>query len=422
MTTGSIILHDICVTGNLVEYFFEVTGSAQQYFNGKVFFCEYDEPMDDVPKSILSIPFVGSLVALAWLNNWGLWVDELDRTYYDSLKWVKWAYQEMYDKVNLSGRLIPSKFIDNAITYTHKKILLFGGGIDAHASFIRHYDDISHIINIQGWFSTLQSIDEGANADKAHCQVVANENKKSFKYVRSNFACIVKNSLINKKFKKVLKDEWWHAFLHAMAFISITIPIAYKLNISNILIGSSLTVGANYTCASYITTDSEFKYARNGMTIHDAFELSRQQKASIIVAFQKHANRVYPLKVCSFNDCNCCACEKCFRSIIEIVAEGGNPLDFGFNIHDSLKEHWQRVIDNRLALWAVESENEKYWRESASAMRQNYDKIIDKEFVDWFLTYDFIGQKKKKLYEYYRTNFFSILKRKLHLFISKESL
>ena len=46
-------------------------------------------------------------------------------------------------------------------------------------------------------------------------------------------------------------------------------------------------------------------------------------------------------------------------------------------------------------------------------MQETYENIEDKEFVDWFLNYDFIGERKKALRKYYKNNFFKIIKRKI---------
>ena len=413
MIVDSIILRDICVKNNFVEYKFEATGEAAKYFKNNILFCEYNKDISDVPKSILSIPFIGSFIALSWLENFSFWVDEIDRTYYDAIRNLKIAYQEMYQECPLRGRLIASKIIDNQIERSSNKILLFGGGVDAHTSFVRHINEISHIINIQGWFKSLQSEDRAADADFSHCINVTKQNNKEFLYVRSNFAQVVNAQLINKEFGSLLHDQWWHGLQHSMAFISITIPIAYKFGISDLIIASSYTVGDNKSCASFVTTDSEFKFAKNGNVLHDAFELSRQDKTHVLVEYQKKINKDYPIKVCSFNDKNCCECEKCFRTVLAIVAEGGDPEKFDFHMSESLKNHWSNVVEKRLALWGIEKEF-KYWiSTSTETMRLNYENLPNHEFIDWFLNYDFVKNKKRLLRKYYKDNFFSILRRKL---------
>ena len=61
------------------------------------------------------------------------------------------------------------------------------------------------------------------------------------------------------------------------------------------------------------------------------------------------------------------------------------------------------------------NESISHWPHIIKRMKENYDLIKDKEFVDWFLSFDFAKAKRKGLWHYYRHNFFSILKRKLHL-------
>ena len=141
-----------------------------------------------------------------------------------------------------------------------------------------------------------------------------------------------------------------------------------------------------------------------------------------MVDYQKKSGKPYPVWVCSFIDKNCCECEKCFRTILEIVAEGGDIHNFGFEIESSLKEHWENVFERKLYGFGVEGEKKKHWPDSIKRMKENYAKIEEKEFVDWFLNYDFIGERKKALRKYYRDNFGSILKRKIVEYREKEIL
>ena len=232
--------------------------------------------------------------------------------------------------------------------------------------------------------------------------------------MKSNFAVVI-GSQFDKQFSKVLGDTMWHGFLHSMAFIGIAIPIAYQAGIEEILIASSLTIGLNYHCASNLTTDSEFCFANSGYTTHDGFELNRQDKMSVIVKHQKEIGRPYFMRVCSFNDHNCCECEKCFRTILGIIAEGGDIHDFGFNIQGPLKDHWIDVLERKAVLMSFKSEKFIHWPHIKKRMLENYDIIADKDFVDWFLSFDFDKAKRDGLRRYYYQNFFKILKRKLHM-------
>lgn len=411
----NIILDSIEVKRNVVLYNFSCSKELEAMFRTRQMFLEYQEDMSAVPQSMLSIPFIASILGVAWLENANIYVDELDRTYYYALREVREAYRDMYDLANLKGRVVPCRIVENRIETSKESLLLFGGGVDAHCSYLRNRDSVSRIMNIQGWFQSIDGQDKAADADRNHCHDVASRMNLSFDYVRSNFARVVNSKVFNEKHQKLLGDTWWHGLQHSMAFISIAIPLAFKHGISNIIIASSCTKGRVKPCASFITTDSAFRFAETGGVLHDAFELSRQQKMGVIVTYQKISGLPYPLKVCSFNDCNCCECEKCFRTIIEIIAEGGRIQDFGFPIQTPLKEYFDDVMKRRLGLWGMSFERDIYWKDTMNRMRENYDQIVEKIFVDWFLHFDFDKEHKRSLRRYYRENFVSILKRKLHL-------
>lgn len=411
----NIILDSIVVNRHLVFYNISFSPELKAFFNTTQMFLEFPEDVSSVPKSILSIPFVATVLGVAWLENANLYVDELDSSYYYSLRELREAFRDMYYNATLRGRVVPCKIVENSLAKSDGELLLFGGGVDAHCTYLRHRDTITRIVNIQGWFRSIDNTDIAAEADKAHCQSFADTMGVKFDYVRSNFARVVCSQTFNKKYQKVLSDSWWHGIQHSMAFISIAIPIAYMHGISRELIASSCTKGRIKPCASFITTDSSFRYASSGMVFHDAFELSRQQKIGVIVDFQKKTQRPYPLKVCSFNDRNCCVCEKCFRTITEIVAEGGRLQDFGFAINVPLKEFFSEVMKRNLGLWGIRFEREIYWKDTMQRIKENYSNVIEKEFADWFLAFDFDRAHHISRLFYYKNNFISILKRKLHL-------
>ena len=416
MKNLDIILTQKVCEGHLVNYHFSVSPELEKYFTAKTLFVEYDRNVEDVPDSILAIPFVSCLLAFSWVVDCNLWVREIDKTFYNSVSRIREAYREIYDHFPLKGRFAPAILRHNDISHIKHSpsnaILLFSGGADCQATFIRNMSKCPVLCNIQGWYRDLDQVDIAADADKRDISRFAEEYQVETCFVRSNFACLFSDQF-DKTFAKSIGDTMWHGFLHSMAFIGIVIPIAYLSAINEILIASSLTIGLNFYCASNLTTDSEFGFAGTGFTTHDGFELNRQDKMGIIVKHQRETDKPYFMRVCSFNDHNCCECEKCFRTILGIVAEGGDIKDFGFNIEGSLKEHWEDVLYRRAGLMSFKSEKFIHWPHIQKRMRENYDIIKDKDFVDWFLNFDFDKAKREGLRRYYRQNFFSILKRKI---------
>ena len=147
----SISLDRIEVNHNLVRYHYSVSDGLKPYFKTNEMFLEYERDIEDVPLSILTIPFVSSMAGLMWLTNSMLFVDEIDKTFYDSFFDIKRAYQELLYNTPLMGILVPSVIKKNELSKSDDSLLLFGGGVDCHCSFLRNRGKIGHLCNIYGW-------------------------------------------------------------------------------------------------------------------------------------------------------------------------------------------------------------------------------------------------------------------------------
>ena len=412
----SVRLNKIEVEKNIIKYKFSVSCGLSKYFNTNEMFVEYQEDIDlnDIPESILVIPFVSSVLPLMWLTDSIMWIKSIDKTFYRSLKRVKDSYQEIYDYYPLKGSLISANFEINNLKKERESLVLFSGGLDAQTTYLRHKDENPLLFNIQGWYK-INTSEKSVVADKdiKDITVFSEREKLDFLYAKSNFATLINVKYFKRKIEKKLKDNWWHGFQHSMSFISISIPLCFKYGIEKIYIASSFALGDEGRCASYPTTDGEFEFANFGYVIHDGFELTRQEKVSFIVQHQKKINKEYLLKVCTFNEENCLRCEKCIRTILGIIAENGDLKKFGFNINGSVLEHFKDVFEKDIIYFDVAGENQKHWVHIKQKMKDNYPYISHKDVVDWFLSTDLVNKRKKKVFEYRRKNFFNLLIKKI---------
>ena len=150
---GYVKLDRIKIIRNRVDYFFSVSENLEKFFyNSPHMFIEYDEDIESIPLSILVIPFVANVIPLMWITNSTLWIEEIDRKYYDSLFRVKRAYQDMYFNFNLGGAIVSARTINNEYEIKRKAAQLFSGGLDAISTCIRINDKNPLLINIYGWY------------------------------------------------------------------------------------------------------------------------------------------------------------------------------------------------------------------------------------------------------------------------------
>lgn len=417
MDVKGILLTSINVSGNTVKYKFEVSEHLLPYLTTNEMFVKYDRNIEDIPLSILTIPFVGALIALTWVTDSVLWVKEIDETFYNAIKDLKVAYQELYPHFKFGGRFVAAYRKFNEIKKNNAEnsdtLLMFSGGIDAHASFIDNLHKKPLLCNIQGWLKNSEDTSKAQEADFRDVAGFAKKQGLDFGLIKSNFAILINPTYFTKRIGKKLGDSWWHGFQHSMAFIAIGIPLAFLTGRKEIIISSSFHLGSKAICASYPTTDTEFKFADVGHTIHYGFDMCRQDKVKKIVEYQQRTGEPYPIRVCSFNDHNCGVCVKCFRTILGIISEKGDISNFGFEKPTNMREYYEAYIKTHFIEFGVDKEARVYWPDIKKRIKENYKEIEEKDFVDWFLAADLVGDRKKAVRKYRFKNFVPLVIKRL---------
>ena len=230
----SICLDRVEVNRNLVKFYYSVSEGLKRYFNSDVMFLEYEQDMSVVPLSILTIPFVSCMAGLSWLSNSMLFVDEIDKSFYDSFFRIKLAYQELLYNYSLKGVLVPSILRNNSMAQSSGALLLFGGGVDCHCSYVNNKERIKCLCNIYGWLPTIDANNKVDESDKQSVEAFAAQEGIKSCHVKSNFAFLFNDTLIKQTFKFEYQMSYWYSFLHSLAFISISVPLCYENGISNI--------------------------------------------------------------------------------------------------------------------------------------------------------------------------------------------
>ncbi|WP_240418169.1 peptidase [Paenibacillus periandrae] len=409
---NSITLNKVFVKDNRVDYFFSITGNLQKYFKGKNhMFLEYNFDITDIPKSILTIPFVANVIPLIWISDATICMNEIDESFYESLNPIRDAYQNMFPNVKFKGTMVVDKITKNSYKYEREAAALFSGGLDALTTFIRNKNKKPLLITEYGWHENDIQDSEVWEADKENAIQFAKEHGLENILIQSNYGSFMNAVNIDNDFSRKLGDSWWHGLHHGLAIISAAIPIAFKLKVKCIYIASSNSPYYKVACASDPTVDNKIKYA-SGSVFHDGYELTRQDKVKFMVDYYSASEESVNIRVCFKNRENCCNCEKCLRTILAIIAEGKEPRDYGFNIPSHFSEHVKSFLDNEVKFFTHTFIN-IYWNIIQNRMRENRQNIVHKDLLDWFLDYDFAVQRKRALIKYRVTKFFPILKRKI---------
>lgn len=357
-----------------IVFKYTVQGDWRKYFNvGTEFFIEYSEDISETPKDIAVIPFLCNVLPIAWVLDAEIVVDELDYDFYEHLPEIKKGYVEMYPRMKFGGKLTVGKLIEHDYEVGEEVAALFSGGADSFDTLIAHAEEHPTLVTLFG--SDVKLTDtKGWELVKNHALETARQFKCKNLFVTSSFRLFFKEGALHKFVMPLANDGWWHGFQHGIGVISHVAPYAYLHKLKQIYIASTYTEKIKMTCASNPTIDNYLHIGRC-ITIHDGFEFSRQDKIHRICEYSRRTGEHIHLRVCwqSSGGQNCCACEKCYRTICEILAEGENPAEFGFPSYSA--ETLDKMRQDLHIPEFTSKFNRFYYRESQERFREKPENL-----------------------------------------------
>lgn len=386
-----IVLNHVSKNYNSLTFDFSISAGLKCFFSSTPFQIEYPMEITSVPDAIATVPFVCNILPIVWLTNSKLFLKSLDKSFFDCIPDIKKGYETMFPESDFGGEIIVDRIISCNIPSSEKCAAFFSGGLDAVQTLVSHLDEKPDLISI--WGSDIQ-YDNQKGWDVVHKSIA--ESCKKFDLpdivIRSSFREFDNEWALGQTFSSKLKDGWWHGVKHGIGLLGHAAPYAYLKGLSTIYIASSnCPADGPVRCASNPTIDNYVRFA-NCKVVHDGFEFSRQDKVRNVVQYCRANKESISLHVCwqSQSGGNCCKCEKCYRTISGIIAEGAKPETFGFDsVNTSLSS-----MHHYIASVAVHERGvmRKQWTHIQKRIGENKQLIRRTKYwkhVRWILSADF---------------------------------
>ena len=399
---NEFILNKIEKRNNRVLYDYTVLGEWKKYFKlDEEFFIEYgDLNIEEIPNGILVIPLLVNVLPISWVLDGRIEIGEIDKEFYDCIKKVKRGYVDMYSHIVFKGEILAETVIDNSYVASGGTAAFFSGGVDAYNTLISHVEEKPALVTLWGSDVTLEDC-EGWERVRQHAEFVGKEFSCKNFFIKSSFRKFLNEGALTDLVTPKAGDGWWHGFQHGIGLIGHIAPYAFKYKLSTIYIASSFTVKdkGKVTCASDPTIDNHVKMA-SCRTVHDGYEFSRQDKVHNICKYKREYQKKILLRVCwqSSGGSNCCHCEKCYRTICAIIAEGENPREMGFEYDDRIYSRMKKDIKYKFIFDDV---MRTYWYEIQQCLKnrnEQYDNLLWLNKFD-FKKYDIEITFSKKMYQ-----------------------
>lgn len=331
-----IKVSNIIIDRNRLQVDFLVNDNLKRYFNDFSFWVEYTEDISTTPKSIGIIPFICNVLPIVWVTDSDLIINEIDSDFYDSISNIKKGYIEMYPMLEFGGNLSIQTSVDNSLCEPSDNVAcLFSGGIDAFATLFAHINEKPQLISVWGADVMLKDTGSWSIAEKEIKETARMCNVDEPTIIKSNFVEFI-NQIECNYLVSSIKYNYWYGLQHGIGLLSLCSPLAFLKRLKILYIASSFTIKEKglIPCASDPSIDNNVRFAGTKVW-HDQYDKNRQQKLSIITQFCENHGKRFKLRTCYMPDAkggNCCKCEKCLRSIYGLLAEGHNPIDYGYNI------------------------------------------------------------------------------------------
>lgn len=370
---------------------FEVSKELKKYFKEYEFFAEYNHDISDVPETILSIPLLTNLLPIAWFTGATIYIDSIDKEFYDSLETLKKAFQEVHPKARLGGGLIAKNIVENKKEkQSSSPAVMFSGGLDSVDSFLRHKEDKPYLVTVWGADIYLD-MEHGWEITKNSNYEFAKKYGLENIFIKSNFRRFIIDRKLENEFKTI--SSWWGEVQHGLSLIGACAPVSFSLGFDKVYIPASHTLEFSVPWGSCPKIDNNIKWTGT-KAIHDGYECSRQDKIVNLADYIKENNSDIQLRVCwdSIRGDNCGKCEKCCRTMTSLIAEGVDPKNHGFAEIDT--NYIKRFFTN--GYWNINGNILFMWQDIQKRL-----KIIGvkessphREFFEWILNADFIKLQK----------------------------
>jgi len=372
---------------NKLKCKFDFSENIAKYFKTDQFSAEYDKNIENIDKSILSIPPLANVITVAWANGADIYVDKLDKNFLDSLGRIELVFKKWFPQFSFSTNINVENLVSNRFGNDGYG-LLFTSGVDSLSSYILHKEKKPTLISI--WGADVPTEEYLFwNRIKSLLENFAVVHGANIHFIKTNGRELLNDLLLATEYK--IGEGWWGEVYHSLFLLGLCAPLTITEKIGTIFIASSFPENlSREPWGSHPLIDNNISWADN-QVLHDAYELGRQEKIRNIL--KVHPEYLKYLRVChiQYSKLNCGVCEKCLRTITNLVLEDMDPNKYNFDINESIFDLIKNFLDKGLI-----SIREKNWQNILDNIPEKLedDKIYNsKEFFEWLKELDISGYK-----------------------------
>jgi hypothetical protein len=333
--------------------------SRLPFFRKKSFFVEYDRDVSRAPAGVQAVPFAAAMTPVAWAAGARVAMGPLDRSYLSSLNRCgdyfrsrvgrRWSFESCVEAV-------PVEHPDPASGAG----MLFSSGLDSLATYARHEAERPELFTIFGADIPLAHV-SFIEMCKKRLDAFARERGTAVRYVHTD----VRETIDEERLRRY-SQNWYGEVSHGLLMTGLVAPAAFG-SVRTLYVAGCSHRAVN-ACGSDADLLDRVRWAGAGVK-SDGHGLSRVEK---IARFLKDREDLHAsLRVCwmQFESLNCGRCEKCLRTICELLANNVDPGRCNFTVDGRTLPALRQSIEKGYYLFFNNESTLDFWR----ALQQEVD-------------------------------------------------
>jgi hypothetical protein len=363
-------------------------GRVDRFLSGEPFVADYGVDVSDVPESILTVPVLAHVCPVAWATGATVRVDRVDAAFLETLRHVGERLCEMYPTFMEGGRIVCGEAVEGDEPGTRdRSAMLFTGGVDSMATYVRHREETPDLISIKGW---VIRDDDRWERNREYFQEFAAAHGVDNRFVESNMLDFLATPLLQAHFQRYLDGAWYSSVGHGLGLLGLCAPLAVATDVGQLYIAATHTGEWTRPWGSHPTIDDHVQWSGT-QAVHDGYESTRQEKIETIADYVRSDAPDLTLRTCIHSERpeNCNDCEKCYRTIVGLLLAGLDPNDHGYAYDAGTVDEIRDGFES--GEWVLIPTKEYHW--GILQTRANEVETIDApgatELLTWLRNADF---------------------------------
>ncbi|MFC3958315.1 hypothetical protein [Halovivax cerinus] len=379
---SEIRIDEVRVDGSELECIVSATGDLDRFVARESFRVSYDRSIEGVPRAILVIPALAQLCPVAWARGGDVAAPVVDERFARSLRDVRDALLDMHDFM-VGGSLRAPRTDPPDPPATDESGLLFTGGVDSTASYVRHRGESPTLVSVRGWTITPDPSDDRKwETMRERVSAFADPRGLETAFVESNMLRFLDHPMLLAHYKRYVDGAWYSSVGHGLGLTGLCAPLAYASGMNHLYVAATHWEGIDLAWGSRPDVDDNVRW-RGTQCHHDGYELTRQERIDLLAEYAADSSHDLTLQTCNERlSGNCGRCEKCYRTAIGLRLAGLDPNEHGYAFADDDYRIVREAFEQDR--WVLGLDERHMWEDIRNRTRETRPRSApERDFFDW---------------------------------------